>query len=304
MSRDSSGVLLKTFSVGLVVASGVLIGTFGTLWVTSPDYVDQAIRAKLDGQLPELTWAQVVFGFPGSAVQGEWMSWVSLAESGSGPCPAKFETPVGEFWGRNEDGPVIDFMLKEQMVKSAYSWGAVKVEPGDVVLDVGGHLGTFARLAFRDGATTVIAFEPEPTNIKCLKETFVAEIASGKYLLVEAAAWESEGTLKFSVPHSSAGFVTEDGEIEVDAVTVDGVAEKFGLDRVDFIKMDIEGAERNALLGARLLIDRFAPKLALCTYHRADDPTAIPNRVRELNPRYTCLSRSQQVYCYPKTGYE
>ncbi len=56
--------------------------------------------------------------------------------------------------------------------------------------------------------------------------------------------------------------------------------------RVDFIKMDIEGAEPNAVRGARETIGRFKPRMALCLYHRAHDPIQIPKEVRAIVPEY------------------
>ena len=58
------------------------------------------------------------------------------------------------------------------------------------------------------------------------------------------------------------------------------------LERVDFIKMDIEGAERNALAGARQTLARWHPRLALSAYHRPDDPEKIPAAVFAAWPGY------------------
>jgi hypothetical protein len=55
---------------------------------------------------------------------------------------------------------------------------------------------------------------------------------------------------------------------------------------VDFIKMDIEGAELQALAGAAQTLARFSPKLAIASYHKPEDPTRIPELVRRLNSVY------------------
>ncbi|MCP5112307.1 MAG: hypothetical protein GY953_15895, partial [bacterium] len=58
------------------------------------------------------------------------------------------------------------------------------------------------------------------------------------------------------------------------------LVEDHHLDRVDFIKMDIEGAEQEALRGATGTPLRFRPRLAIASYHREDDFEAIPAIIR------------------------
>ena len=77
----------------------------------------------------------------------------------------------------------------------------------------------------------------------------------------------------------------------VRAVTLDDLADELKLPRVDFIKMDIEGAERHAIAGARRLLASSKPRLAVCIYHSADDPEVVPRMVREANDTYQTFSR-------------
>ena len=77
----------------------------------------------------------------------------------------------------------------------------------------------------------------------------------------------------------------------VRAVTLDDMIDELKLDRVDFIKMDIEGAERHALAGARRLLSAYKPRLAICIYHAADDPEVVPRVVREANDNYQTFRR-------------
>jgi FkbM family methyltransferase len=83
----------------------------------------------------------------------------------------------------------------------------------------------------------------------------------------------------------------------VKAVKIDTLVEELGLERVDFIKMDVEGAEVDALLGAKETISQFKPKLAICTYHRPTDPIEIRKILSQYNPNYKFkeLERGEKV---------
>jgi hypothetical protein len=66
----------------------------------------------------------------------------------------------------------------------------------------------------------------------------------------------------------------------VELTTIDKIVAELKLERVDFIKMDIEGAEQNALIGARATLAKYHPRMSLSAYHRPDDPKKIPELVR------------------------
>ena len=68
------------------------------------------------------------------------------------------------------------------------------------------------------------------------------------------------------------------------------------LTRIDFIKADIEGAERNLLRGAQEILKTFAPKLALCAYHLPDDPKVLRDLILRANPDYVVTERFKKLY--------
>ena len=83
--------------------------------------------------------------------------------------------------------------------------------------------------------------------------------------------------------------------MQVPLTTIDKIVAELGLPRVDFIKMDIEGAEANALAGARDTLTRFKPRLAIAAEHKPDDEVDIPRAVRSLRADY-------QMECGPVPG--
>jgi hypothetical protein len=68
------------------------------------------------------------------------------------------------------------------------------------------------------------------------------------------------------------------------------------LERVDFIKADIEGAEREMLKGAAHVLKTFAPKLAICTYHLPDDPEVLEQIIKEANPNYKIVHLRHKLF--------
>lgn len=62
---------------------------------------------------------------------------------------------------------------------------------------------------------------------------------------------------------------------KVKVVSLDGFVENQGIKKIDFIKADIEGAERDMLLGATKVLREMAPKLSICTYHLPDDKKVL-----------------------------
>jgi hypothetical protein len=83
---------------------------------------------------------------------------------------------------------------------------------------------------------------------------------------------------------------------KISITTLDKFVEENKLERVDFIKADIEGAERDMLKGATNVLKTFAPKLAICTYHLPDDPEVLERIIREANSAYTVVHLRHKLF--------
>lgn len=83
---------------------------------------------------------------------------------------------------------------------------------------------------------------------------------------------------------------------KISVTTIDKFVEENKLERVDFIKADIEGSERDMLRGATSVLKTFAPKLAICTYHLPDDPEVLEKIIREANPAYTVVQMRHRLF--------
>lgn len=204
----------------------------------------------------------------------------------------KWETPRGAFWipSRKIAGDALLEMLAEESME-IYGHGPAGVNPGDVVLDCGANVGTFVREALTAGAQRVIASEPTAENLECLRRNCPEALADGRLVLVPKGVWHEETTIQLFVSDSPAGdsFVVSAKKTEgpvLEVTTIDRIAETLGLDRLDFIKFDIEGAERNALRGASKTLRSFRPTLAVSAYHLKDDPDVLSGIIGQVGAGY------------------
>jgi FkbM family methyltransferase len=171
-----------------------------------------------------------------------------------------------------------------------YEWGQEGVHEGDVVLDGGAHYGAYVRHALNRGAKLVVAIEIAPGTVACLRKTFAKEIDAGRVVVYPKGIWDKDDALTLQVDNLSDGnnvvSVRERQGPKVPLTTIDKIVAELGLSKVDFIKMDVEGAEPNAIAGATQTLRQYRPRLAISSYHRKDDVVDLLNGVREIIPTY------------------
>ncbi|MGO9261303.1 MAG: hypothetical protein ACLQU1_34100 [Bryobacteraceae bacterium] len=92
---------------------------------------------------------------------------------------ALWSTPSGEFWAPDDGNVHILAILLAQEERNIYGTGEWGVQRGDVVLDVGAYIGTWTRQALERGAKLVVAIEPTPASVECLKRNLAVDIAAG-----------------------------------------------------------------------------------------------------------------------------
>lgn len=185
------------------------------------------------------------------------------------------------------------------------------------VADLGAYNGDSIRdlRQYAPRLRNVIAMEPDRRNFRKLTEYATTLREAGDTLTVhpvQAGAWSHTATLTFhgsgnrnagltDTPAEAKGNIlpsTADNPYfgktaEVPVTALDTVAEDIfgGHTHIDYIKYDVEGAETEALLGSRAIIQRDAPALLVSAYHRSADLFRLPLLVRELNPDYRLYLR-------------
>lgn len=205
------------------------------------------------------------------------------------------DTPKGRWWIPEGNDYVLPYNLAEQ-AREVYGTSGFAVKPGDIVLDCGANVGVWTRTALDHGAKLVVGFEPAPENIESYRRNFKDEIAAGRVILVPKGVWDKDDVLLLKRdPHNSAAdsfVMLSDGTPGVQAplTSIDKALAEIKIARVDYIKMDIEGAEERALMGARQTIAAFHPRLSIAAEHGPHDEAHLQDVVRNLWPGYqfTC----------------
>jgi FkbM family methyltransferase len=183
-------------------------------------------------------------------------------------------------------GIVQTFLVEQYRCPGALD---IAARPGDVVIDGGACLGDtslyFAQLAGEDGR--VVAVEFEPGNLELLSQNLALNPALAERVSVHRTAlWDAAGERLAFRSFGPASALVADGEETTTTETIDGLVARGDVDRVDFIKLDIEGAELQALRGARETLTRFRPRLAIAAYHKPDDLVLLPAFVDSLGAGY------------------
>jgi FkbM family methyltransferase len=191
-----------------------------------------------------------------------------------------WQTALGQLWIPKPGYYVIKHLEWEETVEKVYDHPLVHVRSGDVVIDCGAHIGGFTRVALQAGARLVVAIEPEQANLRAFRRNFEQELKSSRVILVPKGVWETAGKLPLHLSntgdsHSIIFAQRGPGDAEIEVTTPDALVQELGLEKVDFIKMDIEGSEANALRGARHVLERWKPRMALSSYHLKGDPATL-----------------------------
>lgn len=182
--------------------------------------------------------------------------------------------------------------------------------PGDTILDVGAGVGTellaFSRMVGPDGR--VIAVEADPTAYRCL-EKLCRLMQLRNVTLVKSAVGDFEGVARFT--QDAGGAITNalatdplSDAIEVPVTTLDVLVRKLGLDRVNFLKMNIEGAEVPALKGFLESAGMVRNWCISChDFHGTPECFTFEFVTKWLSARELSVSRHPEVPGSPWAGY-
>lgn len=154
----------------------------------------------------------------------------------------------------------------------------------EVFVDGGGYNGE-TTLGFINWAggdySKICVFEPFIEMFQFVKKRVIEEKIE-RIDLYNNALWSKKESLYF-LESGSGSHVAKKGTVAVKGVSLDEVLKE---EIVTFIKLDIEGSELEALKGAKNIIKKNKPRLAICIYHKPEDILEIPTYILELVPEY------------------
>jgi FkbM family methyltransferase len=183
------------------------------------------------------------------------------------------------------------------------------VKPGDVVLDIGGHIGLmavlFGKIVKENGK--VFSFEPTPGSYLNLRETIRINKMNKIVSPLNMAVTERSGPVDFFISDNIVDVANtltpyeknkELKVIKVEATSIDDFVIKHKLNKINFIKIDAEGAELKVLKGGSQTISQLKPKINLALHPEAiiannDSLSAIYDYINELG--YYIYYRNQEL---------
>lgn len=171
----------------------------------------------------------------------------------------------------------------------------VFIDGGAFIGDTVQHLMNFSKKS-RVKVKEVIAFEPDPENVKILQKNFMRD---KRVKIIRKGLSDKEKFLCFMPNGSSGNFLNYEADnawgvfekcntIKVPVTSIDTIKD---CQKATFIKMDVEGSELSALMGGYQTIKKNHPKLAICIYHSLEDMVAIIEYIHKIVPEYKIYVR-------------
>lgn len=183
----------------------------------------------------------------------------------------------------------IDYLRHCETDKDEVFRNILKPHGHECFADLGAYNGDTIRelLSYTDGAyDSITALEPDKRNFKKLSR-YAEESLTGKVELVQAGGWSEDTVLTFAAKAGRNSALAKQG-IPTQMRSLDSV---LGGAPCTMLKLDVEGAEHQALLGAQQTIKTHHPRLNVACYHRNEDLFDLPALLKELDPSYKLYLR-------------
>jgi FkbM family methyltransferase len=269
----TAGIATLNFYPGLAIlpyVSEARTSPFCTIWKGVDDVKVKLKQANLEKEI--LARSRVV------SKDGPYKLW---------------STPSGEYWVPDTSDEILAILLAQQQRKIYGDATTGGVRKGDIVLDGGAHVGVYVRTALDAGAEKIVAIEPSPEALECLRRNFSKEIEAGKVIVYAKGIWDAEKHLVFYTNGNGAAgdsFLTQAIDAkpiaDVPVTTIDNIVRELNLPRVDIIKADIKGAGTRMIKGGVETIRAYHPRIVISVQEEPENPAEIHDAVFSVAPNY------------------
>ena len=167
------------------------------------------------------------------------------------------------------------------------------------IINAGAYNTTSVAFSILSPNAKIYAFEPQ-RDIH--KDNVALSKIFPNIVPLNYGVWSETKQISFMMneDYQTASAISKEGDCVVDAISIDDFFEKYEVEKIDFIKMDIEGAELDALKGAKNVIQTQMPDLAISIYHKPEDLVLIPLYIKKLVPKYK-IYIDHKYYNYTET---
>ena len=177
------------------------------------------------------------------------------------------------------------FIVAETWIFRQYELeGKCEISEGDYIIDGGAFKGETSFWFLSKGARKIYAFEPDSYSFSILSKNIKRNKVSDKIIPVKKVLTNRIGSFSMYATGDGDSIIHKEGNKTVEGITLDSFVEKEGINKLDFIKLDVEGAELEVLKGAVETIKRLKPKMAITVYHKPEDLTTISKFILEILP--------------------
>lgn len=170
----------------------------------------------------------------------------------------------------------------------------IQLGKNERIIDAGAFIGdTAEQFLNRTGDSSLIySFEPDEHNYSELEKRVEG---LNQVEIIKKGLWSGSTVLYFSDDQNGSSHIENDGKIKIETIDLDSFCEENNI-KPTFIKMDIEGAECEAIRGAKNTIVNYKPQMSICLYHKLEDMFMIPIMIKELDKSYKLYVRHYSDY--------
>jgi FkbM family methyltransferase len=277
-----------------------------TIWNTNHSFVETQKKLQGLGCIKVISAATFRWKHPETFLPFFWANLPSKTVEQAGQVRSAFTLWADDFsrqeyiaqlrWRISGDFDLLSLPVPQD---SYFPEDIFQLEPAEHFVDCGAYDGVTIR-QFLNKQTIftgrVLAFEPDPANFVNLKKYISSlDVSLHEQLkILPYAVGARHEKVRFDATGTMGSTIRDSGSIEVDCFPLDEIFQQSGFTPT-YLKMDIEGAELDALKGAQQTIHQQFPVLAVCVYHCYEDLWRIPSYISSLSDEYSIFLRPHEI---------